>query len=387
MPGAAIKNGNEEGLRKVFAVVASAMAETLRPLVNKELAIQPGEISLCPVEVLLGSLGAAIAVGRGEFAAPDAGRLLRFAFCVPDAVALSGSLASAPKDAIEARRKQGTLEGEDLAAFTELGNALCSGVESALRSVVGPGFGLHRQDHGIVESGLDPAGVLGDQPLVVLSCILKFAAYPPTTCYVLAERDTATKWSGKALEFQDIAGTSSGDAKPSSTDSGRATGNPAHLNTAEKRTAAQAAEELEAIPAAPVRGKLSAFLVDNEVVLTVRKTCRRIGLDLDRRGRTDIPNPAAHRDQLVIIEVAAGEERRFEWCKRLKAFHEGIKVVLLLHHPTRQRVLQGFMAKADALLGIPVQESLLSAKLAPILEAMLKAKEESASTPEPQKSS
>lgn len=373
MPGAAVKKGNEQGIRKVFAVIASAMADTLRSLVNKELSVQPGEITLCPVDALLASFSLQTAVVRGAFDKDYAGKILRITISANDATALGGTLMMTPEHVIEERRKKGTLEGEELEAFSEVGNVLCSGIDGALRSVVGQGIGVRLQDHGIVKPGLDLSGMLGEQPLVACACTLKFAAYPPATCYVLVDLESATKWNGKPLEFQDEA-----VAKPAEEHAPEPAG--------EKKATTAPAEDLESIPAAPIRAKLSAFLVDNEVVLTVRKSCRRVGLDLDRRSRTDIPNPAAHRDQLVIIEVPAGEERRFEWCKRLKAFHEGIKVVLLLHHPTRQRVLQGFMAKADALLGIPVAESLLSAKLTPIVEVMLKAKEQAPAAPEPQKS-
>ena len=100
----------------------------------------------------------------------------------------------------------------------------------------------------------------------------------------------------------------------------------------------------------------------------------RVGFELDRRSKTEIPNPAAHKDAIVLLEIAAGEDRKFEWCKRLKAYHPSIRGVVVLHHASRQRVLQGFIAKADAILAYPMAERQLSAKLNALLQATAPAK-------------
>ena len=373
MLGTQVKQGGEQGIRKLLAGIASAMAETLRSSLGRSVSVRPGDTSLCAVDVMLGSIKSETAVVRGALDKDYAGKYLWLTFEARDAATMSGLATKAAEQVIDERRKKGVLEGEDLQAFTEVANVLCSGLDGALRGLVGQGIGLRLQDHGLLKPGLDAQGILGTQPLVVSSCKLKIADYPETTCLVIVDPQSAEQWNGKPLELTDAAEAKSHDAA----------GDHAALSQtqAERKQALQAAEELEAIPPAPIRGRLAAFVVDTDAFLAVRKSCRRVGLDLDRRSRNEIPNPAAHRDQIVVIEVHAGEDKRIDWCKRLKAFHDGIKVVLLLHHPTRQRVLQGFMAKADALLGIPVEESLLSAKLGPILEAMLKAKEQGAQPP------
>ena len=99
----------------------------------------------------------------------------------------------------------------------------------------------------------------------------------------------------------------------------------------------------------------------------LRRSCRRVGFELRRHGRGEIPNPAAHRNEVVMIDVPPGEERRFDWCRRLKEISSTTKVVLLLHHPSRQRVTQAFLSKADAILGYPCDEPQLSQKLAALL--------------------
>ncbi len=113
---------------------------------------------------------------------------------------------------------------------------------------------------------------------------------------------------------------------------------------------------------------LATYVVDQEVMHTVRKACRKVGLALDRHPRSAIPNPAAHRGQFVLMDVPAGEERRFEWCKRLTEDDTDIKTVLLIHQASRSRVLQGFMAKATIILGWPLAEPELSQKLAALLD-------------------
>ncbi|MEE9125961.1 MAG: hypothetical protein V3U11_02370, partial [Planctomycetota bacterium] len=127
-------------------------------------------------------------------------------------------------------------------------------------------------------------------------------------------------------------------------------------------------EEEEDIPEAPIRGQLAAFLAAPKSLRTVRRSCRRQGLELHRFSSTDIPNPAAHKDQLVLIEIPVGEDRRFDWAKRLKdRLDDDVTVVLLLHSPSRRRVVQGCMAKADTIVAWPCTEPQLSAKLDALL--------------------
>ena len=72
-------------------------------------------------------------------------------------------------------------------------------------------------------------------------------------------------------------------------------------------------------------------------------------------------------DRIVLIDVPPGEERRFEWCKRVKELSDTTKVALLLHHPSRQRVTQAFLSRADIILGFPCEEQQLSAKLRQVM--------------------
>jgi len=72
---------------------------------------------------------------------------------------------------------------------------------------------------------------------------------------------------------------------------------------------------------------------------------------------------AGVRNEIVVLEVPASEDRRFDWCRRIKDLSDSTPVVLLLRHPSRQRVTQAFLSRADAILGFPCEEPQLSQKL------------------------
>ena len=71
----------------------------------------------------------------------------------------------------------------------------------------------------------------------------------------------------------------------------------------------------------------------------------------------------------MLIEIPLGEDKRFEWAKRIKLHQPEIPVVLLIHEPSRARVVQGFMTKSDVIVAWPSREEHLIAKVAPLLTA------------------
>lgn len=121
-------------------------------------------------------------------------------------------------------------------------------------------------------------------------------------------------------------------------------------------------------PAVPIRGRLAAFLTDVATAAVIKRGCRRAGLEFDKHPRGDVPNPAALKDAIVLIEIAPTEDRRFDWCRRIKTLRPQTKVVLLLVVPSRPHVLQAARVGADVVLGHPVSTQLLVAKLNALLE-------------------
>lgn len=341
--GTALKKGADQALHRLLQSLAGAMAETLRTLADHPVQIIPGAPGVAATEALIGRLPGPVVVVRGTLDKDYAGHTLRIVFPVAEAATLSGYLMMTPEQVVAERRKKGTIESEDLEAFREVANTLCSCMEGVLRAHLGDGVGLRLQDHTLITPPADPDALLGNTDQLVLPFALTLAEHPAAPCLLAVDSAVAIRWNGKPLTAETEGATEESD---------------------------------EEIPQAPIRGKLAAYVCETETAHIVRRSCRRVGLEFDRRTRTEIPHPAAHKEQIVLIEIPAGEDKRFDWSKRLKSFHESIHVVLLLHYPSRQRVVQGFMTQADAILGVPVQEKLLSQKLTSILDSLVKPKAE-----------
>lgn len=122
-------------------------------------------------------------------------------------------------------------------------------------------------------------------------------------------------------------------------------------------------ESPAAPPGDPEERVLACYFGDGEGAGVVREACERIGVRMQRHGRHEVPNPGAHRHGVVLLDVPAGQERRFEWSRRLKKHDPSIRVILLVHEPTRARVMRGAMSGADVMLGFPVTADELAAKL------------------------
>lgn len=353
MAGSTLKPGTGKELKRLFAMLTSAIGETLGSLVGRELILKVLEPEVLDAEALIGNLERACAVARGALDKEFAGHALLTLIDVPDAIAMSGMLMLTPEDVINQHRAKCTLEGEDVEAFAELGNVLYSGLGNVLRDNLG-NADVRMQDHGVVKPGLDEKGMLGSGPLVVAPFRMKVADYPESSGFLVIDLTTAEAWNKEPLQTK---GGATGGAVAGADPVATATGGGARPDE----------DGFEAIPAAPIRGRLAAFVQQYEVWRALRRSCRRVGLELRRHGRGEIPNPAAHRGEIVLIDIPASEERRFEWCRRVKEFGRDTKVVLLLHHPSRAVVTQAFLSKADSILGFPCDELQLSQKLEALL--------------------
>jgi hypothetical protein len=207
---------------------------------------------------------------------------------------------------------------------------------------------VRMHDHGVVRDGIDN-GLLGSDPLVVFAFRLKVGDHPESIGHLAVDRATAEAWNKAPLESHGPApaprgAASSGASAPTRDDEG-----------------------FDNIPPAPIRGTIAAFVMQPEVFPTLRRSCRRVGFDLRRHGLGEIPNPAAHKNEVVLLDVPPGEDRRFDWCRRIKELSSSTRVVLLIHQPSRQRVVMAFMSHADVILGFPCDETDLSLKLHTIL--------------------
>lgn len=351
MTATTLKPGTGKELRRLFALLTSSIGETLGSLVGRELTVRPQEPEVREVDAFLNSLPKASAVARGAMDKGFAGKTLHTLIEIPDAILMAGLLMMTPEDVVNQRRNKGTLEGEDAEAFGELGNVLFSGFGNVLREQVG-NIDIRYQDHGTVKPGVDKDGLLGTEKVLVVPFKLKVGDSAESIGSLIVDVATAEAWNKGPLEF--------GDAAPAAGPTPAATPATGGVTRGED-------DGLESIPAAPIRGTLAAFLLHPDVFRMLRRSCRRVGLELRRHGRGEIPNPAAHKNEIVLLDVPPGEDRRFDWCRRIKEISDSTKVVLLILHPSRQRVTQAFLSKADVILGFPCDEQQLSQKLASLV--------------------
>lgn len=342
--GTEVTQGTNRKLETLLGSMLAASAESLQQLVGRPVAARARRCQAIAPQALLGRLDGQHAIVRGVLDGPEAGDVVRCVIAARDATTLAGYTMMTPEETIAERRATGTLAGEELESFAEVANVLCSSFDGALRGALPDAGVLRAKDHGVLDRGGDALDRLGTEELVALEFTLTLGGHPESRGWILLERRTAERWNGGALA-------------PFAADAG-APGDAAHADCEENR-------EIEPVP---IRGQLTAYVVDPDVFLRLRSSCCRVGLAIDRRGRVEVPNPGEHKEGIVLMDVPSGDTRRFDWCKRLKQHHPEVKVALLIHHPSRSRVTQGFLAKADAIMGWPVTEARLAEKLSSLLE-------------------
>lgn len=342
MGESAVEQQTSKPLEDLLGSVASEAVKALQPLVGKDVTAKPGRIGFTDTDKLLANLAGEHAVVCARLDKDYAGQILRFVLPSPDAVVLAGCAGKADDAAIEERRNAGTLGDEDLEAFAQVAGALCSSVQGLVCGHVEGELALELGDQGVVTPGTDADGRLGQTDHVSFSFPFEVQGHPESELTILLEPETAERWNGGALPAAASAEMGGAGALPPE-------------------------DDLEDIPEAEICGKLAAYLLDTTYLLSIRKSCRRMGLELSRHASSEIPNPAVHRDEVVILEVPPADTKRFEWCRRLKDFPGNCKVILLLRRPTRSQVVRGFVAQADVIMGLPFTEPQLSAKLNEIL--------------------
>jgi len=342
-----IQPNTSKKLSQLLNLLGGSMSETLASLINKELQVNPGETRVVDKESLVDGLKGSHVVAMGSLDKDYAGKSMSVMFENEDAITMAGLLMMTPDEVIEQNRQSGDIEGGDLEAFGELGNVLFSGIGTTLRDNI-ESIDIRLEKHALVKPGNDSDDVIAEGSLIEHSFSIKVGDYPESTGYLIVDRATAETWNGEPLVAVE-GNDETGQNVPATGDRGD--------------------DDLAGIPEAPIRGKLAAFIAQPTVYRLLRQSCRRVGLELLRHGKGEIPNPAAHRQETVVIDVPAGESRQFDWCKRIKEFASETKVVLLLHHPSRSCVTRAFLSRADTIIGLPCEEQQLSERLSAILES------------------
>ena len=354
-------------LKPLLEACVWSIRETLSSLVGRKIEVAPiGFSSTTPDDIVAGMHGQ-VAIVRGALDKDFAGKTVRFLCEAGEATTLAGAMMMTPDEVIVERRKSGLLQGEELEAFAEVANVLCSAIDTVLRQRLGGTTGMRLQDHATLAPGAADTSVLGETEFFQLAFSIEVEKFHSSSAFILVDRETGEKWNGGPLQFGAAA---------------QAAGAPVAEKAVPTQVSGGEGDEDDG-PPAPIRGHLAAFLVDAHTATLVRKTCRRIGLEVDRRPRSEVPNPALHKEHVVLIEVPPNDERRFDWCRRIKTFHPRTKVVLLLTVPSRTHVLHAARVGADAVLGHPLSIPHMVSKLNAVVEAMLAAAPPSAAPAEP----
>ena len=353
MTDTALIEGSAKNLENLLSGVASCIAEALQKSLGTEVQAAGGVVSCHDREGLTGAVEPTSIAVRFALSQAFEGHSMLLALPIKEAIRMAGMARDEKSDAITERMDHGTLEGSDQESFSKLTEELCAAAGGFLRERVKEPLGAGLREQSSFGGDSDALGCFGDETLVDYNFQLKVGENDETTCHLILAIGTAEIWNRGPLPGHEKGG-----------------GRENRVLDAIPRVNLQQGEvPFEEIPEAPTRGKLSSYLHQLEIGDVIRRACRRVGLDLERHGRNEIPNPGAHRNQVVLMDVPPGEERRFEWCKRLKDSDANISVVLILHHPNRSRVLQAFMTKVDAIIGWPMTEPVLSKKLTAILDA------------------
>jgi CheY-like chemotaxis protein len=306
-------------LRSLLQDIAASIAAGVHALIDRKVECREGQLQRTSLDALASELPVPSVLVRGTPA-------VRFVIDAATAITMAACMRMESAQTVDRKRAAATLTNEDLESFGDVATGMCSAAHSALRKALDDQGELRLEETRAVDPDSGWREHLEDGPFLCYRVPIRIEEGPESALHIIVDVETATLWNGAPLDGP------------------------------------------EEIRQAPIRGKLAAYLVDPEVLEVVKKACRRVGLELVRHPSTAIPNPAAHKGELVLMDVPTGEERRFSWCKRLADHPAKVETILIVHHPSRNRIVQAFTANAEAILGWPITEAELSAKITAVLD-------------------
>lgn len=345
-----VKQRNDVALRKVIDDMVASLGEALRSFVNQPITMSPdSDLQCVDLEEWRETWTESRSVIRGALDGMDEEHSMVLVLDTADAITLCGHLMLASSEVIESARQAMTLGSEYNDAFGELGNLLCSTISALIRQRIDPGSGLRIREFATVSSTSGSGSSLGEGARLVYGVNLQIGGHPAARMHLVMDYEVGQTWNDGIPLFVFYEGDA--DELDASDDQ-----HGEHASTGDD------------VPLIYRRTKLSAFVTSLETAAMIRESCRKIGLEVQRHARTDVPNPAAHTGDIVLIEIPVGEERRFDWAKRLRQYHRDVPVVLLVHEPSRPRVVQGLLTRANVILAWPSKEAQLRAKIEPLIE-------------------
>ncbi len=334
-----IVSGSDTKITEIAKNSLQAIATNIQSLVDKDVTLTPSAPKITNNELLQQELNEKFTHLHGDLEKDYEGRI-SILFSWPASITLSSLLRMIPEEVVGQSRKTGTWTEEDDEAFGEVGNILFSALDETLRGAAKGKVNIRLGAFDKLDFLSSDPNILPEDTFLLYPFTCQIGDYPQDKGYLLIPLDAAEKLNGAAIGFHSPGGDGDDD-------------------------------EDEEFEDAPIRGHLAVYGTQPQVLKTLRTACRRVGLVFDKRPKAEVPNPAAHREHVIVLEIGKGQEKRFEWCRRLKASDIDIKVIILLLQPTKMGVVLAYKAQADAILGWPAREKEISKKLTSFMEAKM----------------
>ncbi|PIE22919.1 MAG: hypothetical protein CSA62_10100 [Planctomycetota bacterium] len=330
-----IAEDSAKTLHKVVQTALDMVATNLHSLMERPLVIESTSSSIMSSEQISQAIQGKFIHLHGQFDKEMAGTVRIFS-PLADSLAFAGYLRMLPDEVVGQNCKAGEWSDDDDEAMKEVGNVLFSALDEVFSGATTKNSNIRIDNIEPVEFKLKSEPMdIEPETYVVSEFSCKVADFDANQAWLLIPLEAAEELNGTPLEFAEAScGTIDDD-----------------------------------IEDAPVRGELVAYLNDVNIQRTVRRACRRSGLSFNKRPRNEVPNPAAHNGKIVLLEIDADSGKRFDWCKRLKISNQEVHVVILLLRPNKLMVATAFKAKADCIVGWPIEETLLAEKLSLVFEA------------------
>lgn len=301
-----------------LATITTAGATTLADLAGRAVRVETDSFATRTGEQLLERVAEPILMLRAEVT----GQHGSIGFLVGRRDAITWACLArpnAPDHDVLRRRHAAVLERRDVDALHDVGWLLGDRGDRVLRQMTGERAGLAFREVAALTPQSRAQLLPPSREHGVLALRIAFAGLPPTELTVIAD--------------------------PAACDV---------LDTGDHALRAVPAER--AVPAAQPKGPMvRAFLDGASTFPAVLAACGRLGVELEGHAATTAPNPSAIRDGIVVLELPPGERQHLEWCARLKQASPEVQVAMLVHQPTRARVLQAFEARADAVIAWPAE--------------------------------
>ncbi len=334
-----IVSGSDTKITEIAKTSLQAIAANIQSLVDKDVTMTPASPTIINNELLQQQLNEKFTHLHGNLEKDFEGRI-SILFSWPASITLSSLLRMIPEEVVGQSRKAGTWTEEDDEAFGEVGNILFSALDETLRGIVKGKVNIRLGGFEKLDFLSEEPDILAEETYLSYAFTCQVGDYPEDNGFLLIPLDVGEKLNGSAIGFHSPGGEDDDD-------------------------------DDDIFEDAPIQGHLSVYGSQADVLKTLRTACRRVGLVFDKRPKSEVPNPAAHREHVVVLEIGKGQEKRFEWCRRLKATDQNIKVIILLLQPTKMGVVLAYKAQADAILGWPAREKEISKKLASFMETKI----------------